>query len=208
MDIALWLLPVVGALIGWLTNEVAVRMLFHPKRPLKIPFTTVAFQGVLPRRHADLASSIGRTVADDLLPSGELLRRLDLQAYKDDLVGAITNHVARRFEQSPARILPGHVRMVLASYVRDVVEREASLLLEQLLEQVGEDVVRRIDVREMVEQKMMQFDLDELERLARRIAGKELQAIVVFGAVLGLLIGLMQMAVVAWLLPAGGGAGG
>lgn len=201
MELALWLLPAVGALIGWLTNEIAVRMLFRPKQPVKILFTKLVFQGVLPRRHADLAESIGRTVADDLLPTTELLDHLDVRSFRTDLVRAVADHVDERLQGGVGRLLPTNVRGLLGTYVRDVVEREADVLIEQLLDHVGDKVVSRIDVQQIVEEKMLQLNLDELEVLARRIAGKELHAIVVFGAVLGFLIGLLQMVVVAWLLP-------
>lgn len=205
MDAALWLLPVVGALIGWLTNEVAVRMLFRPKYPLRIPLTRLTLQGVLPRRHADLADSIGRTVADDLLPAEELVDRLDVQALKEELVAAVADHVENRLHGGFSRLLPGNLRVLLATYVRDVVEREADVFMEGLLDQVRERVASHIDVQAIVTEKMLELNLDELEVLARRIAGKELRAIVILGAVLGFLIGLLQMVVVAWLLPARAG---
>lgn len=200
MDRALWLLPIVGALIGWLTNEVAVRMLFRPKNPVPIPLSGLTLQGVLPRRHADLAESIGKTVADDLLPATELIDRLDVGALRTDLVTAVADHVDNRL-QGVARLLPGNLRTRLSGYLREVVEREADTFMEAVLVEVRERVASHIDVQEIVTEKMLQLNLDELEVLARRIAGKELQAIVIFGAVLGFLIGLLQMVVVAWLLP-------
>ncbi len=55
MDPALWLLPFIGAFIGWATNVIAIRMLFRPHRPVRVPMTPLILQGVLPRRHADLS---------------------------------------------------------------------------------------------------------------------------------------------------------
>ncbi|MFP4152758.1 MAG: DUF445 family protein [Alkalispirochaeta sp.] len=64
-----WVLPpLLGAAIGYLTNSVAIRMLFRPLRPIRIlgirlPFTP----GVIPRQRDDLAESIGAMVAEELL---------------------------------------------------------------------------------------------------------------------------------------------
>ncbi len=69
VDPSLWLLPLVGAFIGWVTNIIAIRMLFYPKHPVRIPFTSLTLQGVLPSRHADLAASVGRAVSEELCPS-------------------------------------------------------------------------------------------------------------------------------------------
>src|SRR5690606_19604310 len=115
MDPALWLLPVVGAFIGWVTNVIAVRMLFRPKRPVRVPLTSLTLQGVLPRRHADLAASIGRTVSEELLPVAELVKRLDVAAIKEEMVAAVSEHVDRRLDTSVPKWLPPGVRTSLSS---------------------------------------------------------------------------------------------
>lgn len=64
-----WVLPpLIGAMIGYVTNAVAIRMLFRPFREVRLlgvrlPFTP----GVIPRQRADLAERIGRMVARQLL---------------------------------------------------------------------------------------------------------------------------------------------
>lgn len=77
LEILPWVLPVIlGAIIGYLTNSVAIRMLFRPIRPirvfgLRLPFTP----GVIPRRRSELAESIGRMVARDLLTDDVFYQR-------------------------------------------------------------------------------------------------------------------------------------
>ncbi|MDR1636833.1 MAG: DUF445 family protein, partial [Treponema sp.] len=64
-----WLVPpLAGAFIGFLTNVLAIRMLFRPLKELRIfgirlPFTP----GILPRERRRLADSIGRMVERELL---------------------------------------------------------------------------------------------------------------------------------------------
>ncbi|MBO8142184.1 MAG: DUF445 family protein [Firmicutes bacterium] len=203
MMLTLWLMPVVGAAIGWLTNSVAVRMLFRPKQPIRVPVLNLTFQGVLPGRRADLAASVGRTVAEDLLPVDELLSRIDPAGLKGEVVDAVLAHVAHRFEGGLSRLLPGQVRVMINGYVREIVVRETEVLFDSLIERLRERVGDRIDVEALVTEKMLELDLDGLERLAYRIAGRELKSIVVLGAVLGFLIGLGQMGFALWLVPRG-----
>ena len=61
MNELLFALPVIGALIGWLTNWVAVKMLFHPREPLKLGIVTV--QGIFPKRQQALAEKLCVVVA-------------------------------------------------------------------------------------------------------------------------------------------------
>lgn len=200
MDPALWLLPVVGAFIGWVTNVIAVRMLFRPKRPVRVPLTSLTLQGVLPRRHADLAASIGRTVSEELLPVAELVKRLDVAAIKEEMVAAVSEHVDRRLDTRVPKWLPSGVRTSLSSYLRGVVAKEADDLLNTLMADFEGRISGKIDVEALVTEKLLQLNLDQLESLAVRIAGRELHAVILLGGVLGFFIGLLQMLFVGVLL--------
>ncbi|HEY8417245.1 MAG TPA: DUF445 family protein, partial [Limnochordales bacterium] len=89
----------------------------------------------------------------------------------------------------------------VVAYVRDAVARETEVLLDPLLDRLRRRVAEQIDVAALVTDKLLALDLDGLEDLAVRVAGRELRAIVLFGAVLGFLIGLVQMAVMMLFLP-------
>src|SRR5258708_4122110 len=84
MDWVPWvMLPTVGGAIGWATNLVAIRMLFHPPRPM------LGLHGLLPRRQRELAASVGQVVGTELVPADDLLKGLDgadLTPYLRDLL--------------------------------------------------------------------------------------------------------------------------
>lgn len=74
--------PLVGAVIGYVTNSIAIRMLFRPLRPwrlfgLRIPFTP----GIIPRRREELAHSIARMVSRQLLTPDVFERRFGQGAF-------------------------------------------------------------------------------------------------------------------------------
>lgn len=199
MDPALWLLPPIGAFIGWVTNVLAIRMLFHPREPVKIPFTPFSLQGVLPRRQAELADSIGRTVARDLLSLPELLQRLDVASVKAQLAVTVGEHVERKLESGLSKFVPRGWRASLVAYVKDVVDREADELLDHVVEQFGRQAGEQLDVAGLVAEKVKRLRLDQLEELIVSLAGRELRAVIVLGGVLGLLMGIVQMVAVAVL---------
>jgi hypothetical protein len=67
--------PLVGAAIGWITNDIAIRMLFRPLRAVRVlgiqlPFTP----GIIPKERRGLAVNIGRMVSRELITE-EALRR-------------------------------------------------------------------------------------------------------------------------------------
>ncbi len=66
--------PVIGAVIGYFTNYIAVKMLFRPRKEVrllgvKLPFTP----GIIPKRRAELAKAIGNTVGNRLLTKEAVL---------------------------------------------------------------------------------------------------------------------------------------
>ncbi|MDD7220544.1 MAG: DUF445 family protein [Clostridia bacterium] len=69
--------PVIGALIGYCTNYIAVKMLFYPKIEIrifghKLPFTP----GAIPKGKPRLAKAIGNIVAEDLLTEEDIKQKM------------------------------------------------------------------------------------------------------------------------------------
>ena len=65
--------PLVGAVIGYFTNYLAVKMLFHPYREVKIGSITLPFTpGIIPKRRGHLAKALGQVVGNELLTGDDL----------------------------------------------------------------------------------------------------------------------------------------
>ncbi len=92
--------PVIGAFIGYLTNKVAIRMLFRPLNPwrlfgVRLPMTP----GVIPAKRHDLAVNIGKMVGGHLLTSKEIGRALQKESFQHHLGGLITGRVGGVLER-------------------------------------------------------------------------------------------------------------
>lgn len=69
--------PVIGGLIGLITNGIAIRMLFRPFHPVKIGKFTLPFTpGLIPKEQPRLAKAIGRVIGDKLLDKDTLQKAL------------------------------------------------------------------------------------------------------------------------------------
>ena len=78
--------PLVGAFIGYMTNYVAIRMLFRPLKPwrilgLRLPMTP----GVIPAKRHELAENIGEMVGGHLLTSRDVSQALTNPEFQDEL---------------------------------------------------------------------------------------------------------------------------
>ena len=78
----IYFIPFISAFIGWFTNWIAIKMLFHPKEPKRFLFIT--FHGIFPKRQQQFAQKLGVTVANELLHFDEIADRIkDPQTLKD-----------------------------------------------------------------------------------------------------------------------------
>jgi uncharacterized membrane protein YheB (UPF0754 family) len=185
--------PLVGALIGWLTNVLAVKMLFRPYKPWVIPLIKYEIRGLLPKRHQELAILVGQVVEKELLSSEDIVAELKERVGKDDLVVSISNLIQKRVMAKIPNFLPISVRTVVCELVRDMANKEIPAMLEQLLEQVSDTIREEVHLAKLVEARINNLDLHELERLVLSVAAKELKHIEYLGAVLGLIIGCLQI---------------
>jgi uncharacterized membrane protein YheB (UPF0754 family) len=86
-NILSWVLPpLVGAAIGYITNAIAIRMLFRPLKEwrvlgVRIPLTP----GIIPRQRSQLAESIGRMVSRELLTEEAVRRQLMSEGFQGRL---------------------------------------------------------------------------------------------------------------------------
>lgn len=142
-----------GAIAGGVTNAVAIWMLFHPHEPRGVgPFR---IQGAIPKNHARLAKTIGRTVGNRLLTPEDLARQFASSGLREAFHAAIRDFVQRtletergalRTELSPALVAEiesalAHVGPALADRLaqfaatpefRDLVDRLAARLRESV----------------------------------------------------------------------------
>lgn len=192
------LLPLVGALIGYGTNRLAVGMIFRPIEPRR--FLGFTFQGLVGRRQPELAKSIGNVVGDHLLQPEDLegvLETIDLEPMVEQAFAAGLEPKLAEFRRMPlvgALLTDERVGDLRAQAVKGVMEQR-----EVLVAGFQEALDEGLDVHRIVEEKVASFPIARLEELIVEVAAKELRAIEVLGGVLGGLIGLIQAGLLAWL---------
>jgi uncharacterized membrane protein YheB (UPF0754 family) len=190
--------PAVGALIGYGTNRLAVRMIFRPLEPRKILGLRV--QGLVGRRQPDLAEAIGRVVGGHLVKHEDLVSALG----KVDLRTLVDQALSKGLEPRIAelRALPMVGGFLTDERVGDLRRRFVDGILEDtdgLVEVFERALESGLDVQRLVREKVAEFEVVKLESLVLDVAARELRSIELLGAVLGLLIGLLQAALLTWV---------
>lgn len=92
--------PAVGAFIGYLTNRVAIRMLFRPLKAWKIWGMRVPMTpGVIPSKRLELAVNMGEVVGDHLLTSEEIGKGLQQEVFQNHLYNLIQERIEGVLQQ-------------------------------------------------------------------------------------------------------------
>ena len=190
IDIAV--MAVVGCLIGWFTNFLAVKMLFRPFRPWKIPLTKFEIQGLIPKRRAEIAASIGETIENELISVKELVGGLVEGENKQELIRAIRIKILSVIDEKIPSIVPGGIRQAILSKLKGTLNREIADFMDHSMEDMIETSVRKVNISNMVEERLNSFELDQVERIILDVSGRELKYIELLGGVLGFVIGIMQ----------------
>ncbi|MGI6659712.1 MAG: DUF445 domain-containing protein [Dethiobacteraceae bacterium] len=184
-------LPLTGAIIGWITNVLAIRLLFRPLNPWRLWPLPITLQGLIPRRRAELAANIGEVVARELFSLDELPERLNFTQLQEEVKQLVKASVERWCEQKLS-FLPAGVRNYCSRMLRDRVADEVALQFPLLAESVLTHIQQQVDVRAVVTEKVDALSLTEIENLVLQVAHRELKQIEWLGAVLGLIIGVLQ----------------
>ncbi len=186
------IIPVVSALIGYITNVVAIKLLFWPKKPINLGFFRL--QGLLPKRQADIAISIGDLVEEQLLSIDELFDQVDTPETRAKIIEKISTIFKARITTIIPPILPSKITKLIADNLDKMLRQEAPNIIRQVVESARDYANDEVQVSALVEEKINAFDLDELEQMITGISSTELRFIEILGGVLGFIIGLVQLA--------------
>ena len=179
--LVIWIgVPLLGGLIGYLTNRIAVRMIFRPVEPVRV--MGLSFQGVLARRQRELAGSVGRVVGDHLVEREDILRcfeRVDLEGLLGDV---LERGLAPKIEE--LRRLPLVGKMLTEERVDDLRQAVLRSLLrrrELMFDGLERALEQGLDIREMVAEKVAAFPVARLQELVLEVAARELRTIEILG---------------------------
>lgn len=88
--------PAIGAVIGYCTNYIAVKMLFRPLKPVKIGNKTLPFTpGIIPKGQGRMARALGQAVGEHLLTKEDFEKML----LSEDIKNAVVDAVLQKIEK-------------------------------------------------------------------------------------------------------------
>ncbi|MEY4669531.1 MAG: hypothetical protein RL518_2230 [Pseudomonadota bacterium] len=195
---SLWALlsvPAIAALIGYITNYIAVRMLFRPHKPVRL--LGITFQGLVPRRQKEIAASLGSMIERDLFSQEDIHAALSGTETAEEATAFLSEQIDAFAQKIGAQnpMVGMFLQGPLLDQIKQTLAAQMSERFPEFMERVVTRVEHRLDVSEIVARKIEGFDLSKLESLIYEVSARELKTIEVLGGVLGFLVGLAQVGI-------------
>lgn len=194
MNYWLFTIPVISAFIGWVTNWVAIKMLFHPREPRK--FLGITFQGIFPKRQQQFAEKLGRLVSNEFLSFADIEEKISSPENLKKVMPLIEQHIDEFLRHKLSDEMP-----VISMFIGDktinkmkgAFMNELELIFPMLMKQFAGHLKTELDLEHIVINKVSNFSSDKLEALLYQIMSKEFRFVEIIGAVIGFIIGFVQI---------------
>lgn len=194
--IKLFLIVGIGAMIGWITNYIAIKMLFRPYKEMNFLFFKI--QGLIPKRRSEIAVSIADTVQKELISLKDITNSLNADELEEKMGAVIDKILEEKLESEITKKFP-----MLAMFLSDEIINKIKLMIKTSILENKETIINmftsyleeKVDFKKIIIENVEAFSLEKLEEITYSLAKKELKHIEVIGAILGGIIGIFQFAI-------------
>ncbi|MCE2972708.1 MAG: DUF445 family protein [Sediminibacterium sp.] len=194
MSITWIIIPLISAFIGWFTNWIAVKMLFHPREPKKILGFT--FHGIFPKRQQVFAARLGKLVSDELLSFSDISTKITNPSNLKSVMPLIEKHIDRFLREQLPEQMPLISMFIGESTIQElkgVFVRQLEVLFPEIMQSYVHTLKDQLDLEAIVTQKVAGFSSDKMEQILMSIMQKEFRFVEIIGGILGFVIGLLQV---------------
>ncbi len=199
MNYLIILIPIISGFIGWITNWVAIKMLFHPQEPIKILGLTI--QGIFPKRQAVFAAKMGKLVSTELLSFDEIKAVITRPENLEGLMPKLETAVDRFLREKLTTVMP-MISMFIGDKtiekIKTVLTTEIQQLFPEMINGYVDSMKENLDLEKIVTEKVTSFSGEKLESILYQVMSKEFRFVEILGGVLGFLIGLVQVFISLW----------
>ena len=189
----LLVMVLISGAIGWITNWVAIKMLFRPHR--EINFGLFKIQGLIPKRKAEIGTGIANIIQNELISVKDVISNIDREEFSKRLNALIDEVLDKNLKKKVKEKFPFLQMFFTDKIAKDVGNTIKDIIMgnqEKIFEIFSNYAEENIDFEVIISDKISNFSLDKLEEIITFLAKKELKHIEVIGAILGMLIGAVQ----------------
>ncbi len=188
------LLPLIAGAIGWFTNYLAVKMLFNPKKPVNI--LGYKLQGVFPKRQQQIAERVGKMVTEELLHFDDIIKEVNTQSTIDSITSKLERKLDYYFDVTLVEKYPMVSKLVPQKgkdKIKTEILNEVEHLAPDFINSQIKSLEHTLNIEGIITEKVNNLSSEKLEDLLMKMLSTELKFIEWVGAILGFIIGLIQV---------------
>lgn len=187
-------MPVFGFFIGWVTDWLALKMIFLPREPRS--YLGFTWQGVFQKRRDQVAADYGDMIAKEIITIPNIVEAVLSGPKSDRLFQIIQREVQRTIDEQAGLIKP----FVVAAVGSVKFQELKAVVAQRTVERVPQTVVYAedyatgaLDVRNTIVERMRRLNRLEFENLLRPAFRQDEWKLIAVGAVIGGLVGELQV---------------
>ena len=187
------IMVIISAAIGWITNWVAIKMLFRPHNEINLGLFKI--QGLIPKRRAEIGTGIANIIQNELISVKDVISNIDREEFSKRLNKLIDEVLDKNLKKKVKEKFPLLQMFFTDKVAKDVGNTIKDIVMEnqeKIFEIFSNYAEENIDFEIIISDKISNFSLDKLEEIITLLAKKELKHIEVIGAILGAFIGFVQ----------------
>ena len=188
------MLPAFGGFVGFFSDWIALQMMFRPLHPKKVLGFT--WQGLFLKRQKEVAADYAALISKQLLTPANMMQELFRGAFADRIMELIHKNVKRTVDEQTGIVRP---LVVYAVGSQKYIEMK-SVIAERIMAQMPETMKHvesyaedAMDVRNTLVERMQGLSSEEFEGMLRPAFKEDEWSLIIVGAVLGFLVGEMQI---------------
>jgi uncharacterized membrane protein YheB (UPF0754 family) len=191
---AVWVLPLAGAFVGWVTNYLALKLIFSPLEPTRICGFTV--QGIFLKRQKEVSETFARVVITEILHVKAIWDAIFTGPLSSNFYAMLRAHTLVLTDKLVAEIKPLAVAAMGAEQFARMKEDIAQKVMEHLptiIDQSYEYSQEALDMENTVATKMTQLPSAEFEGVLHPAFEEDEIQLIALGGVLGAIVGVIQI---------------
>jgi uncharacterized membrane protein YheB (UPF0754 family) len=193
-----WVLLVCGPIVGWVTNWVAILMIFEPIEPRR--FMGFTLQGMFLRRQQEVAEVYAEVIADDVVTVQNMGTELLHGANADRTRQMITTALRPAIDRSVGRARP-LLRLAVGPRQYDAIgESLAQEAVDSTITPLSHAEINRRQsaaIRKLLVERMRKMPADDFSEMFRSAIKQDEWLLLAHGGVLGIVGGALHLALFA-----------
>jgi uncharacterized membrane protein YheB (UPF0754 family) len=189
-----WTLPVGGLLVGYLTNILALRLIFSPTKPIKIFKWKI--QGLFIKRQNEVSKGYAQLVSDNIMTMDNVFTQMFNGKGADKLVNIITKHSREGIDKTAGF----NSSLIKFTSGTDTYDQIKTIAVNRFIEAAPKQIhivfdyaKQALDIEETMVTRMTSLPPDEFVDFLRPVFQEDEWKLILTGAILGMAAGFLQL---------------